>query len=250
MATANLLLPIKLDAFILNSAVCDGGKLDSKISPITQPNYTYLRIDENAARTDVLPHVDLHLSSPSTKNPRITNLSTRQTLPGRQGVYLHWTIPKLYRGASTSDDSSTAASGTTGAASDTNSFPLVPNRWMVVRRLHLDSYGTASISPIEAWVVESDRLFRIDELDSSVDLQTDVSPFMDITAISLDANGKPTLRTDPKNDPLSNVSIADQAEMFIGTKTPNIGVEGISRKSSTTSSSCEFKPVVCGLSTS
>ncbi|KAK4166869.1 hypothetical protein QBC43DRAFT_256573 [Cladorrhinum sp. PSN259] len=200
--SAAALLPVKLDAFILNPSVCNGGPLESKITPITQPNYTYLRIDQRAARTDVLSHADLHLSSPSTRNPRITNLSTRKPRPERQGVYLHWTIPKLYR------------SGVASASQDNPddqtapSFPLVPNRWMVVRRLRDNTVeppaASTSIPSTEAWIVESDRRYRIDELDEQVDLQTDVSPFMDTTR--------------PGTGSLGDVSIVDQAEIFIGDK--------------------------------
>ncbi|KAK0667212.1 hypothetical protein QBC41DRAFT_279504 [Cercophora samala] len=205
----NLLLPLKLDAFILNPSVCDGKSLESKIAPITQPNYTYLRIDQKAARTDVLPHVDLHLSSPSTTNPRVTNLSTRKPRPERQGVYLHWTLPKLYRSgvASATQDQSSTSSATDGQATGPE-FPLVPNRWMVVRRLRPNTFtpSNAVIPSTEAWIVQSDRRYRIDELGQHVDLQTDVSPFMDVR------NGQET-------DPLGNVSITDQAEIFIGSKT-------------------------------
>ncbi|OCL06350.1 hypothetical protein AOQ84DRAFT_432639 [Glonium stellatum] len=215
MASKNLLLPIKLDAFVLNPAVCNGQARESKIAPITQPNYTYLRVDQNAARTDVLPHVDLHLSSPSNVNPRITNLSTRQTRLERQGVYLHWTIPRIYRsGSSSANDKKKSVNGNEDPTAPV--FPAVPNRWLVVRKLHAGSINPKVDMPeIEAWVVESDRVRRIDELNSDVDLQNDVSPFMDINLKSLDEGGNPV-----QNSGEGSVSITDQAEVFIGMKFP------------------------------
>lgn len=41
----NVLIPIKLDAFVLNDPVSEGGPLEAKIAPITQSNYTFLRLD-------------------------------------------------------------------------------------------------------------------------------------------------------------------------------------------------------------
>lgn len=237
MPGSNLLLPVKLDAFILNKEVCNGKAKESKIAPITQPNYTYLRIDQNAARTDVLPHVDLHLSSPATTNPRITNLSTRETRPERQGVYLHWTIPKLYRsGASIADDKNkTSAKDKTPGKDETPAteangdptapvFPLVPNRWLVVRSIRAKSAmpPETNIPAVEAWVIESDRLRRIGELHEDIDLQTDVSPFMDVNVKSLDADGheKGGTPSSGTGGGIGDVSISDQAEIFIGSKTP------------------------------
>ncbi|KAI0173762.1 hypothetical protein BJ166DRAFT_574156 [Pestalotiopsis sp. NC0098] len=49
----NVLTPIKLDAFVLNDPVCEGGPLEAKIAPITQSNYTFLRLD-----TSLPPVVD------------------------------------------------------------------------------------------------------------------------------------------------------------------------------------------------
>ncbi|KAI0391891.1 hypothetical protein F5Y17DRAFT_385037 [Xylariaceae sp. FL0594] len=224
MASRNLLLPIKLDAFVLNAAVCDGTGTESKIAPITQPNYSYLRIKQGAARADVLPHVDLHLASPSTRNPRITNLSTRKPRPGRQGVYLHWTLPRLYRtGVSTAaDEDKSKKEGNDkkqGNDADPSApvFPQAPNRWLVVRHLVKGTVkpSGADIPETEAWLIESDRLRRIDELDDTVDLQTDVSPFMDTEIRSLKTDGTPEQQSGAH---LGGVSIEDQAEIFIGLK--------------------------------
>lgn len=171
MAAQNLLLPIKLDAFVLNAAVCDGTGTESEIASITQPNYSYLRINQGAARADVLPHVDLHLASPSTRNPRITNLSTRKPRPWRQGVYLHWTLPRLHRtrvSTAADEDKSKKQGNEKEQGNDADAdpypdpsapvFPQAPSRWLVVRHLVKGRVkpSNATIPETEAWVIESD----------------------------------------------------------------------------------------------
>ncbi|ODM17563.1 hypothetical protein SI65_07238 [Aspergillus cristatus] len=103
-----LLVPIQLDAFVLNPAVCskpnDNG---ARICPITQPNYAFLRFEDFVAESDVQPHADLHNATPASPNSRMTDLGT---LPGthrqnRHGVYVHWTLPRAYRARVSSTDS-------------------------------------------------------------------------------------------------------------------------------------------------
>ena len=67
-------LPMKVDAFVLNQSVCNGK--DSKIAPITQPNYTFLRLDNATIQNDVLGHVDLHAASPANCNRRLMGVYT------------------------------------------------------------------------------------------------------------------------------------------------------------------------------
>lgn len=193
-----VLVPVKLDAFVFNHAVCNGEFDKAKIAPITQPNYTFLRVDEFVAQHDVLPHVDLHLSSPSTTNLRLMDLGTG-LIRRRTGVYLHWSLPRAYRRGITPEKD---------AAQDASKFPAVPTRWLVIRRLHsqknsqelpVSSIPVSPIPEFQAWVVESDKLNDIDNLDAKVDLEVDVSPFIE---------------TKP-----NNIEIGRQAEVFIGGKT-------------------------------
>jgi len=72
MATTSLLLPLKVDAFALSESTCNSSNYC--IAPITQPNYTFLRLHDNLITPDVLDHVDLHSVTPSDLNPRVTDL--------------------------------------------------------------------------------------------------------------------------------------------------------------------------------
>lgn len=70
-------LPMKLDAFVFNGPVCSGGaekdEARAKIAPITQPNYTMLRIYDALiqVRQDpkaILSSHSLHMLSPVSES--------------------------------------------------------------------------------------------------------------------------------------------------------------------------------------
>ncbi len=147
---------------------------------------------------DVLPYHDLHNASPATSNPRVTNLVTGQPRVERQGVYLHWMLPRVYR----SGAAQTTAEGDSGIKQP--DFGLAPDRWLVIRRLHpgfqpSDVISSGRMKWVDAWVVESNRIRRITEFDSDVDIELECSPF-----VIGDDSGSPDA----------------QAEIFIGAKTP------------------------------
>ncbi|KAK3320291.1 hypothetical protein B0T19DRAFT_493319 [Cercophora scortea] len=239
-----VLVPLKLDAFVFNAAVCDGirpqpkptpasgpapepgpgagGKNNepdvnkttaAKIAPIVQPNYTFLRLDDDYIQADILNHVDLHHSWPSTFNSRFTDLGDFSARERRQGVYLHWTIPRMYRSAVAAAGKDPAASaafaqaraargyetpvedplleGDKGKDNDGDkkidptapAFPNVPTRWLVIR--HIADKTTIKpeaahdkVKDFTAWVIESDRLWELKDLAEDCDLQVDVSPFI------------------------------------------------------------------------
>jgi hypothetical protein len=240
--TQAVLIPLKLDAFVFNGPVCDGKVANSKssegeavqdqsptaakIAPITQPNYTFLRLDRDFIQPDIQDPIDLSNSWPSEFNPRYTDLGSDRVRERRRGVYLHWTMPRLYRsgiaaagseaGKSAIFEEGRAARGfyadgssNGGDGKDNNvdasapAFPTVPTRWLVVRYITdmttiEPAEACSQVKQFTAWVVESDRLRKIDDLDAEVDLQVDVSPFISA-----------------KDD---SVSVADQAEVFIGYK--------------------------------
>ena len=208
-----LCLPVKLDAFIFNEAVCNNTAADkAKIAPITQPNYTFLRVTESLALNDVLPHVDLHNSAPASRNSRFTNIGTGQTRTSRLGVYLHWMVPRPFRrGVAKSQPAkppeNPQARIVDDGVKDDHSAPVflpIPNRWMVVRKLDPTKCkpSNAPIKPMKAWVIESDRTQYIDDMIEDIDLQADLSPF--ITAFA-------EASTDAKN-----IKLDKQAEVFIG----------------------------------
>ncbi|KAF3908355.1 hypothetical protein AA313_de0208908 [Arthrobotrys entomopaga] len=218
MATdQNVLIPVKLDAFVFNEPVCNSNKDRVKIAPITQPNYSFLRLGTGYLQSDIMHHADLHNAWPANRNSRFTDLGTGLPFRKRQGVYLHWTMPLVYRSGSTDTKPKSAGTsgklaGVTSANQDaaTPKFPNAPARWLVIRKIN----DMASVQPEEArnlvkkvtcWVVESDRRWKMEELDDNVDLQVDVSPFI--------------FGTDNSDPTKPSVPLEDQAEVFIGKKT-------------------------------
>ncbi|KKK12797.1 hypothetical protein ARAM_004725 [Aspergillus rambellii] len=216
-----LAIPMKLDAFVFNKAVCNGKKDDARIAPINQPNYTFLRMENYMALSDLLPHTDLENASPASRNSRYTDLGTREPRTSRCGVYVHWSLPRAFRGgeakATTDQTSRTQPAQSDKPQKDSPkenddnsapSFPLVPNRWLVIRSLDPEAKTTlpqgASIPAVTAWVIESDCMRRIDDLGLDVDLQVDVSPFINSVA---------TKHPD-------QILMSEQAEVFIGRCTP------------------------------
>ncbi|KAH6611483.1 hypothetical protein Trco_001503 [Trichoderma cornu-damae] len=254
-----ILLPMKVDCFVFNKEVCNGGKEDAKIAPITQPNYSLLRYENRYLASDVMRHVDLHAASPASTNMRYTDLGTNEPRLNREGVYVHWTLPRPYRtaAAQTQENSTSnlpktgdSAAGEAGGSerhgdgdNDDNrggrevgvtgddpdkpdkpdepesgsdptmlTFYDVPPRWLVVRLIESDSVcpeeAKEFMPEICAWVVESDHRRSIDQLDETVDVQVDVSPYV---APDADARGKPVVK---------DGTMAAQAEIFIGRRFP------------------------------
>ncbi|KAK3395148.1 hypothetical protein B0H63DRAFT_427207 [Podospora didyma] len=229
MSDKTLLVPVQLQAFVLNPAVCNTGKDDdngARIIPITQPNYTFLRLDNFVLQSDVVNHVDLHNSAPAETNSRMTDLGARPNpLPrrSRHGVYVHWVLPQVYRTGVTSADSvpddrreeerlkrglppRDPKLKARPEASTTPEFLQPPTRYIIVRKLDLNSVSPAeaksSFKEYQAWVVESDYLWKLDNIPVDYDLEVDVSPFVVGVANGQDAD------------------VVQQAEIFIGRKTP------------------------------
>ncbi|KND88085.1 hypothetical protein TOPH_07324 [Tolypocladium ophioglossoides CBS 100239] len=223
-----LLVPMQLDAFVLNPAVCGTGEEDdttAHICPITQPNYTFLRLQNFLIQSDVQNHADLHNTAPAEVNSRMMDLGARpvpQPLRHRHGVYIHWTLPRFYRSGVSSGKTvpqdrrrrerlrhgvGAAPPGAKQGANDTPDFVQPPTRWVVVRKLDVDSIQPEESKPAftereyEAWVVESDYLWSLDDIPLDADLQTDLAPFVTGHAGS-------------------DINIEEQAEVFIGRKTP------------------------------
>lgn len=170
------------------------------VAPLSQPNYTFLRLDSALIQPDVIPLHDLHNASPAGINPRVTNLATGAPRVERQGVYLHWMLPKFYRSGKSQDTST-----------DTQDlrlpqFRAAPDRWLVIRRLHPSSFQPADVvqkglmKELTAWVVESNRLRNIQEFDRDVDIELECAPYI--------TGGDDTQ------------SLDGQAEIFVGRKLP------------------------------
>jgi len=110
----SLYVPIELDVLMANSAVTGG------------EDFMWREFSYSALGTDTF-------DSPES-------MSVEQNAPGTSsssnGAYLHWTLPRSLRSS---------------AEGDTNNYPLVPNRWLVVRR-----YQDGGNNAQKAWVLQSD----------------------------------------------------------------------------------------------
>lgn len=199
----NVLLPVRVEAFVFNKAVCNGyddeepkrDTVDYRIAPITQPNYSFVQLDENYLQPDLTNNVDLHATWPAERNSRYTNLSTKQSYRNRQGVYVHFTIPRVYR-----------ANIPDAKDPDKEEHPEVPTRWLIVRKIDdmnsvepAEAAASGSLKEFTAWILESDRLSKIDDIADDEDIQVQYAPF--INAVD------------------SSTSLKEQAEVFIGKRT-------------------------------
>lgn len=115
-----LLVPMHLDAMVLNAEA-------SYATPFLrfEPDYSMLR------KFQPVGPAPFAGGSPT---------------PPSAGIYLHWTLPRPLRHATQAEDG-------------TAEFPLVPNRWVVVRV----QGGVDPAKAVKAWVLESDFLRDDDE---------------------------------------------------------------------------------------
>ena len=205
-----LVVPMTLDAFVFNEKVCDASSIQAKIAPITQPNYTFLRLHEHLAQNDVLDHVDLHSSTPPIRNPRFADIGKGLVRKNRLGVYVHWSVPRPLRSGTTStpsEETSPPKIGTDddpeGAGPNAPRYHHFPNRWLVIRTLDPEATKPKNVvEPVRSWVIESDKIQNIDSIPESTDLQVDFTPF--ITSFI------------QKGNSANKISVDQQAEIFIG----------------------------------
>ncbi|GAW19372.1 hypothetical protein ANO14919_088580 [Xylariales sp. No.14919] len=199
MASAPVVcLPVKLDAYMLNASAC-GDFPDATLAPLAQPNFTFLRLDSALMEPDVLPYHDLHNASPAADNPRVTDLAMGTPRLERQGVYLHWMLPRIYRSGIQQKTVENRDS------LKTPKYRSAPDRWLIVRRLIPGSFQPADVVSsgrmkwVDAWLVESNRVRNITEFDDEIDIELECAPFV------------------MGND---STALEAQAEIFIGAKTP------------------------------
>jgi hypothetical protein len=206
----NVAIPIDVSAFVLSPS-CAAEGATSRIAPITQPNYVGLRLDEALMRHDLTDPIDFHLTSPATLNPRLTDLGSNppQYFKNRLGVYLHWSLPRCYRSGKASG-ANVPKTRPTVETDDSSSatFPVVPSRWLIVRRLTYQQTDgdNVTINKYQTWIVESNRVRKVQDIPDDVDLEVDVTPF---------------IAEDPAFD--QSKVLENQAEIFIGKRNPYSG---------------------------
>jgi hypothetical protein len=87
-------IPLKVDAFVLNDAVCNSGK--AFVAPFSLPDYSSLE-PGTRLQHDAIPHLDLRAAFPASINSRLTDIDSGKARIDRLGVYLHWTVPRTFR---------------------------------------------------------------------------------------------------------------------------------------------------------
>ncbi|KAF2994238.1 hypothetical protein E8E13_000317 [Curvularia kusanoi] len=192
----NVVIPIDLSAFVLTPE-CANDSGPSRIAPIVQPNYVGLRLDEALMQHDLVDHIDFHDTTPANLNPRLTDI----------GATSFDANPPNYRRNRMGNPNRPPGVRSDTEADDTSipTFPSVPNRWLVVRRLNSQTseHGDdVTLPTFQSWIVESNRVRKAQVIDEKVDLEVDVSPFMR-------ADNQP-------DDPDWKHILERQAEVFIG----------------------------------
>ena len=220
-----LAIPVDVTAYALSppcaEAPPDDASPRSRLAPLTQPNYIGLQLQNSLIQHDVLDHIDFHLTAPASKNPRISDLTVNPpTLrKNRLGNYIHWSLPRLYRSAQSSADSYQKKDdkdvGPSGKPTSNPTFRNVPNRWLVIRRLDLGSVRPQAaqdkMPEYQSWVVESNVVRNVGDIESSADLEVDCVPFVT-------SNGfNPGDADNTKPDPFQL-----QSEIFLGRKSPHV----------------------------
>jgi hypothetical protein len=172
----NIAIPIDISAFALSPSCCDG---PSKIGPITQPDYIGLRLDDSLIQHDILDPVDFHLASPASNNVRLTDIGANPPAlrQNRLGVYLHWSLPRFYRAGTIYADQAQKKPPPTTQDPSQPVYRPVPNRFLIVRSLSTQQ-PAGKLPEFQTWIVESDRLRKINDIPNTVDLEVDVSPFV------------------------------------------------------------------------
>src|SRR5687767_6113026 len=136
MADDYLLVPMHLDAMVLN-----------KMAGVTTP---FLRFQMDYSKLSEF------------ESPEPAPFAGGSSVQPAPGINLHWTLPKALRHGIHKDDGGTE-------------FPLVPNRWLVVR-----VQAGAPNNAIKAWVLESDHLSAPDGSDEGT------SPYVDPRTVGQD----------------------------------------------------------------
>ncbi|KAF1949172.1 hypothetical protein CC80DRAFT_429849 [Byssothecium circinans] len=189
-----LAVPMRLGAFVFNRKVVDADNVE--IAPISQPNFTGLQLDPSLIRADVQEHIDLTTACPSSTNSRITSLDSGTAVEKRSrcGVYLHWEIPKMFRGGSAATASAASSQpqfrhdkGMKGSSADqeTPEFLPIPNRFLVTRRLDPNQVvypipAAVALEEFQSWVVESDRIRHVSDFHESSDMEVECVPFLHV----------------------------------------------------------------------
>ncbi|MCJ1256561.1 hypothetical protein MMC24_004383 [Lignoscripta atroalba] len=189
------------------------------LAPVSKPDFSCLNFAGQNPKHDIFDHIKLppypRANNPDAPWPLNAADPDRTTYP-RTGIYLHWSLPRLYRSGIVASDSAQQnlnmqkQQGGYSTASDQNvgpDFPTyreVPNRWLIYREVTalptddvndvwglgiqaLDSPSPGVLTPngwpvsprSDLFIVESDIRRRIQDIPASEDLEVTSSPYID-----------------------------------------------------------------------
>ncbi|KAG8527297.1 uncharacterized protein KY384_008041 [Bacidia gigantensis] len=152
----SILVPMKLDAFLnydQRQTVAQDPRLRAYLAPITTPNYDALKMDADLVQHDIFDQL--------RDTPFMARADRYRTQPSNQGIYLHWSIPKLYRSGLVASSSAHDAlqdqlkragypSGDTQAKhveAGTAIFRPIPSRWLILRTI---GPGKSKMDPVDS----------------------------------------------------------------------------------------------------
>ncbi|KAL7947490.1 hypothetical protein V8C42DRAFT_317931 [Trichoderma barbatum] len=211
MSKRAVFVPMGVQAFVITE---NFPQSNYRFAPLIQPDYSNLRAEGLLAH-DVIDELELSpFRLQARHNTRFVDLSTGQVRKERVGVYLSWTIPRVYRQGIMATKKAQAdhpvAQMKAGYTSEPQTvkiqsvnesqpvlsdvkFRTVPTRYLIFRI----SYSRNSSTPSsEIFVLESDRIRNINERElKQVDVENVTSAFID-----------------------PSLTPAQQAEAFVGLK--------------------------------
>ena len=131
-------VPIVVDAYLNHDPSIQPSQSPDRayLAPLTTPNFESLQLDNGLIEHDIFE--DLRNA------PYLASRARTRALKSRQGIYIHWSLPKPYRsGIHASSTGGEAASTAAHAAghvdasvdSGSTAFHQAPTRWLIVRRL-------------------------------------------------------------------------------------------------------------------
>ena len=142
-----ILVPMTVDAY-LNYAprLTDKSNPQDRayVAPITVPNLDGLQLDNGLVQHDIF---DAHRDA-----PYMSNADRYRVQESRQGIYIHWSLPKVYRtgiSGSTSaqqnvkDQKSAAGYPDSQGGADVTTFRPVPTRWVICRTIRRSGDGNS-----------------------------------------------------------------------------------------------------------
>ena len=197
-AGSTVVVPMAVQALMISEDIT---QTSAQFAPLIEPDYATLLQTPGAGapKHDLMDDIDISYWRTQTRsNPRFVNLGTGALKSNRTGIYLSWCLPKLYRAAITAtgtaranteewnsrklragfklttEDKASADEGQADSGKDEEiQFRSAPDRWVIVRKIR----GKPQLR--KEFIVESNRIRKIDDPELVGSLETQSCPAMD-----------------------------------------------------------------------